>query len=220
MAGKYTSTTRTVADGEVTVPSLDAGGNIKTATGALVVTAAPSASAANGTHTPLTVDAYSALRVMPAEVLAGADGNSNTFLAGIRMSGNWGILQTAGYTFNGASWDRTRKPSAVARLLSAAASTNSTNVKASAGDVFRISGYNNNAAARFLKLYNKATAPTVGTDTPVATYRLPPTAQFDIELHSLYFSLGIGYGITTAAADADTGALTAGDIVAMNLIYA
>lgn len=33
---------------------------------------------------------------------------------------------------------------------------------------------NINAAARYLKLYNKASAPTVGTDTPVLTIPLPP----------------------------------------------
>lgn len=104
------------------------------------------------------------------------------------------------------------------RLLSAAASTNATLVKGSSGAVHRIQGYNNNAAARFLKLYDKATAPTVGTDVPRKTIRLAPTANFDYELHDSY-QLGIGYAITTAAADADTGALTAGDIVAMNIDY-
>lgn len=104
------------------------------------------------------------------------------------------------------------------RLISAAASTNATSVKASAGSVFRVRGFNNNAAARFLKFYNKASAPTVGTDTPVLTYRLAPTADFAIDV-CLYFSAGIAYAITTAAADADTGALTAGDVQAMNISY-
>lgn len=105
-----------------------------------------------------------------------------------------------------------------ARLLSAAASTNATSVKASAGFVYRVRGYNNNAAARFLKFYNKASAPTVGTDTPVLTYRIAPTADFAFDV-CLYFATGIAFAITTAAADADTGALTAGDIVALNITY-
>ncbi len=114
----------------------------------------------------------------------------------------------------------------VARLLSAAASTNSTSVKATSGNVFSIVGVNTNAAARYLKLYNKATAPTVGTDTPIATLYLPPTAvgggqfSFDFSGQPLNFSLGIGYALTTAAADADTGALTAGDVIALNISYA
>ncbi len=119
---------------------------------------------------------------------------------------------------NGTTLDLVTKPANTNRLLSAAASTNATSVKASAGDLFNIDGYNNNAAARFLKLYNKASAPTVGTDTPVRTMRLPPTAQYSLSFNPpLYFSTGIAFAITTAAADADTGALTAGDIVAQNL---
>lgn len=103
------------------------------------------------------------------------------------------------------------------RLLSATADVNATLVKGSSGAVHRVQGYNNNAAARFLKLYDKATAPSQA-DTPRKTIRLAPTANFDYELHDSY-QLGIGYRITTAAADNDTGALTAGDIVAMNIDY-
>lgn len=123
--------------------------------------------------------------------------------------------------FNGSTWDRAKKPVSTARLLSAAASTNGTNIKASAGDLFRIRGYNAKAGAVYLKLYNKATAPTVGTDTPVATYYLPASAAFEIAFDNpLYFATGIGYGLTGAAADADTTALTAGDVVCMNVHYA
>lgn len=127
--------------------------------------------------------------------------------------------------YNGTSWDRESKVATTARLLSAAASTNGTSVKASAGNVFKIVGVNTNAAARYLKLYNKASGPTVGTDTPVATLYLPPTAvnggqfNFDFGGQPLYFATGIAYALTTAAADADTGALTAGDVVAMNIFY-
>jgi hypothetical protein len=105
-----------------------------------------------------------------------------------------------------------------ARLLSAAASTNSTLVKGSPGSVKRIVGYNANAAARYLKLYDKVSAPTVGTDTPRKTFYLAPTAIFSYALDD-YFGQGIGYAITTAAADADTGAVTAADIVCLNIDY-
>jgi hypothetical protein len=122
--------------------------------------------------------------------------------------------------FNGTSWDRERKANATARLISAAATTNATSVKASAGDLFKVRGFNNKASAVFLKLYNKASAPTVGTDTPVLTFRLAPSADFAIDLDGFYCSAGIAYAITGAAADADTTALAAGDVQAMNLTYA
>jgi hypothetical protein len=114
----------------------------------------------------------------------------------------------------------------VARLLSAAASTNATVVKATPGSLFTIVGVNANVAARYLKIYNKATSPTVGTDTPVATLYLPPSSVnggqfvFNFTSQPLNLTAGIGYALTTAAADADTGALTAGDVIALNITYA
>ena len=112
-------------------------------------------------------------------------------------------------------------PTSVARLLSAAASTNATNVKNGAGRVFTIIGVNNAGGARFLKLYNKASSPTVGTDTPVATFQLPALQSFAIDIpRGLTFGTGISYALTTAAADADTGALTAGDVTCLNIAYA
>lgn len=109
----------------------------------------------------------------------------------------------------------------VNRLLSAAATTNATSVKASVGRVYKIRGYNAKAAAVYLKLYNKASAPTVGTDTPVATIYLPASSSFEIDFDGLgmSFSAGIAYALTLAGADADTTALVAGDILAMNVWY-
>ena len=74
--------------------------------------------------------------------------------------------------------------------------------KGSAGDLHRIVAYNAAAAVRYLKVYNKATAPTVGTDTPVLTYALPPTASFSVDAGGFYCSAGISYALTTGAADA------------------
>lgn len=121
--------------------------------------------------------------------------------------------------YNGTTWDPATKPSATFRILSAAASTNASSVKASAGDLFHITGYNANAAARYLKFYNKASAPTVGTDVPVWTEYLAPQAKFHVSFPPRFFSLGIALALTTGGADADTGALTAGDILALNVGY-
>lgn len=109
----------------------------------------------------------------------------------------------------------------VKRLVSAAASVNPTIVKADNGRVYKITGQNASAAAKYLKLYNKATAPAVGTDTVVETFSLPASSTFDIDFGDigLYFDTGIGYGLTGANADADTTALTAGDILSLNVFY-
>jgi hypothetical protein len=130
-----------------------------------------------------------------------------------------------GVLYNGSTWDREAKPFSTARLVSAAGTTNATSVKASAGNIYKITLINAAATAKFLKLYNKASAPTVGTDTPVWTAQLPPTAvnggSFDLDFGAqpLYFSTGIAYALTGAAADADATALTAADVVCLNIAY-
>lgn len=104
------------------------------------------------------------------------------------------------------------------RLLTAAATVNATLVVAAPGEVYRAFGYNAAGAARYLKFYDKASAPVVGTDTPVITIYLPANSTFSFEWR-FPFRFGIGYAFTTAAADADTGALTSGDILCFNLLH-
>lgn len=107
------------------------------------------------------------------------------------------------------------------RIVSAAASTNATSAKATAGTLYSAKGYNAAASARYLKFYNKASAPTVGTDTPVLTIYLPATTAFALDWpNGRLFATGIAYALTTGSADADTGALTAGDVLALNIEYA
>lgn len=107
--------------------------------------------------------------------------------------------------------------------LISAASTNATSVKASAGKVVGIQAFNLNAEERFLKFYNKASSPTVGTDTPIKVLAIPGAttgAGFVVSLpHGIGFSTGIALALTTGIADADTGAVAASEIV-VNLDYA
>lgn len=104
--------------------------------------------------------------------------------------------------------------------LVSAATTNATVVKSTPGIVTSIVASNVNAAARYLKLYNKATAPTVGTDVPVQTYMLPPTGTVSLMLDKpLWFSAGIAFALTTGAAVADTAAVAASELL-VNIGYA
>lgn len=97
--------------------------------------------------------------------------------------------------------------------LISAATTNATSVKASAGTVNQIIVNNTNAAVRYLKLYNKASAPTVGTDTPVLTLAIPAGSVQHVTLGSrgLRLGTGIAYALTTGIAVADTGAVAASE---------
>lgn len=94
-----------------------------------------------------------------------------------------------------------------------AASDNATSVKASAGQVYHIDVFNNSTNIAYLKLYNKATAPTCGTDTPVARYLIPANASGTgavIEIsNGLSFSTGIGYCLVTGIADNDDTGVSA-----------
>jgi hypothetical protein len=103
-----------------------------------------------------------------------------------------------------------------------AASTNATSVKASAGQVYSVQVMNINSAARYLKLYDKASSPTVGTDTPVKTLLIPGnTAGAGMVLNwdkGLVFSSGIAFALTTGITDADTGAVSANETT-VNIDY-
>lgn len=110
-------------------------------------------------------------------------------------------------------------PTTASRIPSSAANTNPTSAKATAGSLFHANGYNSSATVTYLKFYNKATAPTVGTDTPVLTLALPPTAVFAYDLAGFAFATGIGYGLTTDAADAGTTAVAAGAILGLNVVF-
>lgn len=102
--------------------------------------------------------------------------------------------------------------------LNSAATTNATSVKASAGRIFVLTATNNGAAVCFLKLYNKASAPTVGTDTPVAVMSIPANGVplvLEYGALGLQFSTGIAFAITNLVGDADTTAIAAGQVKLM-----
>ena len=95
----------------------------------------------------------------------------------------------------------------------AAATTNATNLKASAGNIFSIRVFNVAAYDVFLKLYNKASSPTVGTDTPVWTIPIKAGTGFSEHFHLGYqLGTGISYAITKLQADSDTTAVAASDV--------
>lgn len=98
--------------------------------------------------------------------------------------------------------------------ISSAATTNATAVKTSAGTLYSVAASNTGAAAAFVKLYNKASAPTVGTDVPVLTIPIPAGGTVNIPFGTTghRFATGIGLAITGAAADSDTTAVAAAQV--------
>jgi hypothetical protein len=107
-------------------------------------------------------------------------------------------------------------------IAAASANQDSQSVKGSAGTLYTIALGNVNAAVRFVKLYDKATAPTSG-DTPVLTLIVPGAttgagSNVPIPACGIAFASGIGFRITTAISDGDTGAATSGDVT-VNVIF-
>jgi hypothetical protein len=97
--------------------------------------------------------------------------------------------------------------------------TTGVNIKAAAGQVHGWYLYNNASSIRVVKLYNKASAPTVGTDTPSHTIVLPANSGANVFTDTgIAFSAGIGLGVTTGIADNDTTAPTANDVT-VNIFY-
>ena len=87
-------------------------------------------------------------------------------------------------------------------------------MKSTAGTLWSIAVSNTNAAARFLKLFNLTTAPTVGTSVPVFTVAVPSggTVLVNGGSNGIRFATGISLAITGAAGDLDTTVIGAGDV--------
>lgn len=104
-----------------------------------------------------------------------------------------------------------------AKLISAA-STNATSLKNSPGVLGYVCASNTNANPRYLKFYDKASAPTVGTDVPVHTFIIPGNtggAGSNISPAGLgiKFYNGIAAAITGAPGDSDTTAIGANEVI-------
>lgn len=106
--------------------------------------------------------------------------------------------------------------------LNSAAGTNAALVLTGSSGLHAFYGTNIGATPAIVKLYNKATAPVVGTDTPAmiipipaAVGGVPGTAPLPIGFSGFRFALGLGIAITGGMADTDTTAVAAGQVKVM-----
>jgi hypothetical protein len=104
-------------------------------------------------------------------------------------------------------------------FVNSAATTNGALILTGTSGLHAFWATNTGAAAAFVKLYNKATAPTVGTDVPemiipvpAAVGGVPGVASLPIGFNGFRFALGLGIAITGGAADSDTTAVAAGQV--------
>lgn len=94
-------------------------------------------------------------------------------------------------------------------------------IKNSAGQVYGLDAYNANAALRYLHLYNKASAPTLSTDTPVWTIPIAGSSAVHIPMAAMgaAFGTGIAWAYTTDDVAIPTTAGTSAELH-FTLLYA
>lgn len=97
-------------------------------------------------------------------------------------------------------------------------STTGAVVKAAKSQIFFYVLCNNAATARFVKLYDKATAATA-SDTPVMTIELPLSSTVQLSVpQGIEFLTGISVRATTLVADNDNTAPSTNDVI-VNIGY-
>jgi hypothetical protein len=104
-------------------------------------------------------------------------------------------------------------------FLNSAATTNGTLVAATTSGLQAFYASNMGASIAYVKLYNKATAPIVGTDipemiipVPAAVAGVPGVVEIAQGFMGYRFVLGLGLAITGGVADTDTTAVAAGQV--------
>lgn len=104
--------------------------------------------------------------------------------------------------------------------LVTAATTNAALVITGSKALGEIAISNVTAAIIYVKLYNKATAPTPGTDIPIMTIKVPIGETVLQEFGQLgkRFTLGLGIAVTAGAAATDVAATVAGAQISLTYI--
>lgn len=104
-------------------------------------------------------------------------------------------------------------------FVNSAASTNGALIITGTSGLQAFYATNEGASVAYVKLYNKATAPTVGTDVPemiipvpAAASGVPGVAEIPIGFSGFRFALGLGIAITRNAVFSDTTAVGAGEV--------
>lgn len=104
-------------------------------------------------------------------------------------------------------------------FVNSAASTNGALILTGTSGLQALWATNIGASVAYVKLYNKATAPTVGTDVPEMIIPVPAavgtvagSVQIIPGFNGYRFALGLGIAITGLMADTDTTAVAAGQV--------
>lgn len=183
----------------------------------------------------MAYDHVAAIWKKPSAATQDNCGSGNTFLVGVGAYNGSFYDRVRGDTTNGLDVDVTRiaagtntigavnvKPATSGGLstfhLASAGTTNATNIKASAGQLFGWYVYNSNAAARKVAFHNTAGTPTAGASLH-SSLVIPPLSAANVELsNGIAFGTGIAITTVTGLADNDSAAVAANDLI-INIFY-
>ena len=103
--------------------------------------------------------------------------------------------------------------STVFYTINSAATTNGANIKSSGANFYGLSAMNTSASTKYIRLFNLATAPTVGTSVPIMVVAIPATSSKEMQfVPALRFGTGLAVAITGGASATDSTAVAAGDV--------
>jgi hypothetical protein len=124
-------------------------------------------------------------------------------------------------TINGIALTGTGSGFSLYHTLVSAASTNATLVKNSVGTIGTLILTNSSATWAYFKFVNKASAPTVGTDTAVINIGVAPNSTLDCSTSfaGLRLTTGIAYYVSGGPSLTDNTALLASGTFLVNMTY-
>lgn len=133
-------------------------------------------------------------------------------------AGRTAVVVESGFTTVGPTASSGNSDSAFNQTT--AASLNVTTLKASAANLHEITVSNPTASPVYVKLYNKASNPTVGTDVPIMTIPVAAgaTVAYEFGFYGKRFGTGLALAVTGAMATADTTNATAGALVSASYV--
>lgn len=154
-----------------------------------------------GAFTKVRITGLAAMTGTATITIRGVDGNSMVALDGPIPAGSAAIGSVTV-----ASGAVTVTPvTATAYSVVTTASTNGANIKNAAGTLHEVTVSNVTATPIFVKFYNKASAPTVGTDVPILTIAAAANSTVSLQFGAT------GKRFSTGISIAATGVITAAD---------
>lgn len=208
MLGEHNATTPVLNDQDAIAPQYDASGNLLVNVIAGGGSGSNAAAGQTGAAVPSDAD-YQGVNV--GGNLTGVTGKSLN--SGAVIAPTIAIVDGSGNQVT--AFGGSAAAIATNKHIVSVGSDNAQNIKNAAATLFAVRVFNNAGYPVYVKLYNKATTPTVGTDTPFKTIGVQAGTQRDVAISGggITMGTGIGLGIVKGIADSDDTAVLASDCV-------